>query len=217
MAKNITATANGATVSGSSLKYVVSNLGSNIKSVTYNGTEYWKSDSVIIGSGADYTGGWTGISERAYLNAGGSWGALSSSGLYDMKCLGSYGNHGGAVNVYSNQKISLTEWSTMTLTYKIHGDAWGSPPSYSLILADNTTDYTFAGNAGNSAFLSGRRIFYYEMPNDDGSAILGKTQTATINISGITGSYYLDFYANAGVWTTSGKMAQWDVTGLILA
>lgn len=176
----------------------------------------YSAEEVIIGSGAAYTSGWTGISGRAYLNAGGSWGALSSSGLYNMKCLGSWGNHGGAVNVYSKQKIRLTEWSTMTLTYKIYGDAWGPPPSYSLILANNTNDYTFSGNAGNSAYLSGKRIFYKEMSNNDGSAILGKTFTETINISSISGDYYLDFYANAGVWTTSGKTAQWDVTGLVL-
>lgn len=63
MAKNITATANGTTVSGNNLKYVVSNLGGNIKAVTYNGTEYWKSyPEYLYNYGnqvTDVTGGWS--------------------------------------------------------------------------------------------------------------------------------------------------------------
>lgn len=67
MAKNITATANGTTVSGNNLKYVVSNLGSNIKSVTYNGTEYWKAyPEYLYNAGdevTDFTGGWVSMSK----------------------------------------------------------------------------------------------------------------------------------------------------------
>ena len=66
MAKNITATANGATVSGSSLKYVVSNLGSNIKSVTYNGTEYWKAEEYLLQNGVvqSLAGGFTHYAQQ---------------------------------------------------------------------------------------------------------------------------------------------------------
>lgn len=66
MAKNITATANGATVSGSSLKYVVSNLGSNIKAVTYNGTEYWKAEEYLLQNGVvqSLAGGFTHYAQQ---------------------------------------------------------------------------------------------------------------------------------------------------------
>lgn len=66
MAKNITATANGTTVSGNNLKYVVSNLGGNIKSVTYNGTEYWKAEEYLLQNGVvqSLAGGFTHYAQQ---------------------------------------------------------------------------------------------------------------------------------------------------------
>lgn len=177
-------------------------------------TLIYNAEAVVIGPNADYTGGWT-LHTGLYLDMTASTGSITSSGLYNMKCVGSYGNHDGAVNVYSTEAIDLTAWDTLTLTYYIHGsDVGGPPPEYRLILANNTSDYTFYG--GNSAGLKGD-VIHYQGVSDDGAGVLNTTLTATIDISSYSGAYYLDLYARAGLFSTSGKTAQWDVTGLVLS
>ena len=102
MAKNITATANGATVSGNNLKYVVSNLGSNIKSVTYNGTEYWKKDMSLPKIEASVTIRDPGIS---------AWGDITYTDYFDVSdynTITGYLGIGAHANYTSSYGISGT-------------------------------------------------------------------------------------------------------------
>lgn len=193
MAKNITASAGGTTVSGNSLKYVVSNLGSNIKSVTYNGTEYWKANDTVENGVLNST-----YSTRAiggHMNGWQSAPEFAGSGT-------TYGGNGGlwcqcyeynrCIAVQFDNPINCTGVSKITIRYgtkTIGGNVYAknwlilSPTSNGSISFDNGT-------------VTGSVDRYADVYNPNANSyhdVFGTyaEQTLTWDVSGLSGNHYL--------------------------
>lgn len=166
--------------------------GDPVKSILFNGTEVWRAELYLYDSGnqfTDVTGGWVGCSDDAnitsYINLSYSYNnrtciRIRSKGISDA--LG--GDNTGAAIALTTNKIDLTGYSNLNVTTYSTGET-GSGSTFLFLYGLYTTKTpTQRSGATNSGYVSGARKSFT-------SDLYNKWSTSSINISSITGSYYV--------------------------
>lgn len=123
------------------------------------------------------TGGWQ-------LNSNGS---LDSAGEQLVATFTNAYNHGKAFNVATINKIDFTEFTTLVATCKATGNNNAAPNSATFAVASTQAGFNAAGTASTKVAST---------------TFSNSTTTVQIDVSGISGSYYVTFVVDLSKYNT---------------
>ena len=178
--------------------------GQTVKEVRFNGTTVWKAETPILSEGT-YADGYSGT-YRGNLNGNTGYNPFSYTAGSGIKYDGGLASgNTRAGNVYINQTINASNYSSITFKFSTSGAAWSGP---------------------DSTFSSGRFI-QFGLASATGSATTAPTFTASKKInsgSTISASYTIDISGQTGnkyiaIWTSLANSAYspYTITDIILA
>lgn len=177
--------------------------GSTVKEIQFNGTTVWKAETPILSSGT-YASGYSGT-YRGNLNGNTGFNPFSYTAGSGIKYEGVLsGNNTRAGNVYINQQVNASNFSTITFKFNTSGASWGGTSGWA---SNRYLQFGLASAVGSATasptFTASKKI-------SSGSAL---SSSYTIDISGQTGTKYI------AIWTSlrAGAYSPYYITDIILA
>lgn len=178
--------------------------GQTVKEIKFGTTTVWKAETPVLSSGT-YASGYSGT-YRGNLNGNTGYNPFSYTAGSGIKYDGGLASgNTRAGNVYINQQINASNFSSITFKFSKSGAAWSGP---------------------DSTFSSGRFI-QFGLASATGSATTAPTFTASKKInsgSTISASYTIDISGQTGnqyiaIWTSLANSAYspYTITDIILA
>lgn len=181
--------------------------GNNVTEIVWSsgGSNYtvWKAEQYILNGNdkvTSVTGGWAAGTETTTAKKAGS---STSSGI---KCDATVQSNAA---MFTNNTIDLTNYSTITVTYDItntSGSAgYNNARGYGILLASSRNwTYSAPDNTSAPAWGTSKQYYVYmshtsfknntatsSLTYDNAIANTGTNKSFTINISSLTGSYYV--------------------------